>query len=363
MTPTPDNSSSWIDHSHNHQHESHENHTCHCDDDMTASNNIIMEEADQTNVLMRLKAATFLCCAFLLLEIVGGAVAGSLAVLSDAAHRATDILAYVVAIVASHMARAPPSKQYSFGFKRVESLVALFSMVTLAVMSIALGVEAVRRICMQIQDADNKDMNSVDGKTMAMISLIGVVVNIILALVLGEHGHVHMPGVDHHSHEHHSHEHHSHTNCHSHNEAYLHALADLAESVIVLIAGLLIWWKPSWHFADPICTIIFAVIVSFSTVGVIKASVDVLLEKVPQGVDWGETYNAICQVSGVSVVQELHIWSVSHGTSILSVHVLADDIDQAFHDIKKICQERNILKSTLQIRPSNESQTSRAFEW
>ena len=89
MTPTPDNSSSWIDHSHNHQHESHENHTCHCDDDVTASNNIIMEEADQTNVLMRLKAATFLCCAFLLLEIVGGAVAGSLAVLSDAAHRAT----------------------------------------------------------------------------------------------------------------------------------------------------------------------------------------------------------------------------------------------------------------------------------
>ena len=118
-----------------------------------------------------------------------------------------------MAIVASHMARAPPSKQYSFGFKRVESLVALFSMVSLAVMSIALGVEAVRRICMQIQDPDNKDMNSVDGKTMAMISLIGVVVNIILALVLGEHGHVHMPGVDHHSHEHHSH-----TNCHSHNE-------------------------------------------------------------------------------------------------------------------------------------------------
>ena len=157
---------------------------------------------------------------------------------------------------------------------------------------------------------------------------------------------------DHEDHAPTTHRHARNVNLHA---AYLHALADLAESVTVLIAGLLIWWKPSWQIADPICTIIFAVIVSFSTVGVIKASVDVLLEKVPQGVDWGEIYNAICQVSGVSVVQELHIWSVSHGTSILSVHVLADDIDQAFHDIKKICQERNILKSTLQIRPSNES--------
>lgn len=157
---------------------------------------------------------------------------------------------------------------------------------------------------------------------------------------------------DHEDHAPTTHRHARNVNLHA---AYLHALADLAESVTVLIAGLLIWWKPSWQIADPICTIIFAVIVSFSTVGVIKASVDVLLEKVPQGVDWGETYNAICQVPGVINVQELHIWSVSHGTSILSVHVLADDIDQAFHDIKKICQERNILKSTLQIRPSNES--------
>ena len=107
------------------------------------------------------------------------------------------------------------------------------------------------------------------------------------------------------------------------NAAYIHALSDLALSIALLIAGLFIWWKPTWQVADPVCTLVFSIIVICSTVGVTKASLSVLMEKVPQGVHWDEIHDAICQVSGVSDVQELHIWSISHGKFLASLMVHA----------------------------------------
>jgi cation diffusion facilitator family transporter len=134
--------------------------------------------------------------------------------------------------------------------------------------------------------------------------------------------------------------------------AYLHALADLAQSVAVLIAGLIIWWEPTWQIADPICTLIFSVVVCFSTIGVIKASLNVLMEKVPPGLDWDEVHDAVCQVSGVSNVHNLHIWSISHDAPALSLHATAENVEQACCDIKRICHNHNITKLTLQIQSS-----------
>jgi len=295
--------------------------------------------------------------------------------LSDAAHLAADLSAYLVAIVGSHIASLPATAEYTFGFQRTESIVALFSMVTLAVMSIGLAVEAVRRMWGVVYAPE--EMNIVDGKLMTLLALIGVVVNVSLALILGT-DHVHMPGADHghdHSHDHESGDclhgedvelvevdDHDHDDCvaiankpvrnvnlHA---AYIHALADLAQSVTVLIAGVIIWQKPNWQITDPICTLIFSILVCYSTVGVIKSSLYVLLEKVPPGLQWDEIHSAICEVPGISNVHELHIWSISHGCSILSVHATAEDVEQAYSDIKTICFKRNISKLTLQIQPS-----------
>lgn len=134
--------------------------------------------------------------------------------------------------------------------------------------------------------------------------------------------------------------------------AYIHVLADLAQSVVVLIAGLIIWAKPTWQLADPICTLIFSILVCYSTVGVIRSSLSVLLEEVPPGVNWEEIFDSISAVEGVSNVHDLHIWSISHGNFILSVHATAEDTVEAYAAIKKICNEAKISHLTVQLQPS-----------
>jgi len=321
-------------------------------------------------------------------------MAGSLSVLSDAAHLTADLSAFVVAISGSHIASLPASTSHTFGLKRTESLAALFSMVSLAVLSVGLAVEALRRMWIILYSGG--EVTEVDGKLMSIIAFIGVIVNVILAFVLGE-DHVHMVGGgdcshdhgddDGHNHNGHSHSHHNHdeesdtllagpsdgksysavnvehldevlpnsakpernVNLHA---AYLHVLADLAQSVVVLVAGLIIWAKPTWQLADPICTLVFSILVCSSTVGVIRSSLSVLLEEVPPGVNWEEIYDAISGVKGVSNVHDLHIWSISDSTPILSVHATAVDTEQAYCDIKKICNQKNISHLTVQLQPS-----------
>ena len=117
-------------------------------------------------------------------------MAGSLAVLSDAVHLAADLAAFLVAIVGSHIASLPASESHTFGLKRTESLAALLSMVCLVILSIGLAVEATHRIW--VIEFTSRDVTEVDGKLMSTIAAIGVIVNVILAFVLGE-DHAHMP--------------------------------------------------------------------------------------------------------------------------------------------------------------------------
>lgn len=166
----------------------------------------------QKQVLRRLKIAALSCFVFLLVELVGGVWAGSLAILSDAAHRASDVFAYLIFIMGSYIASLPPSKKYTFGFKRAESLVALCSMLALVVLSVSLTVEAVQRIIQCIRAPDEVD--AIDSRMMVLLASIGVVINVILLLVLKDN-HVHLPGAAH-SHDH-SHEH-GHCNVHSHED-------------------------------------------------------------------------------------------------------------------------------------------------
>ena len=380
------------DHSHSHSHT----HTgsSHCDeevgghDDGEAKLKKTTEQERRQEVLRKLKTASTLCFVFFLIEVIGGFLAGSLAVLSDAAHLAADLSAFVVAILGSHIAALPASEAHTFGLKRTESLAALFSMVSLVILSIGLAVEALRRMYFIFQGGE--DIQQVDGKLMSTIAFIGVIVNVILAYVLGE-DHVHMvgsdSGCDHGGHDH-SHGH-GHSHSHGHDEtkslvspqkggyasvseaqhtdevvhadsernvnlhaAYLHVLADLAQSVIVFIAGLIIWYKPTWQITDPICTLIFSVLVCWSTVTVIRSSLSVLLEEVPPGVEYDEVCDAIKNVAGVSNVHDLHIWSISHGQSCLSVHASAENIEAAYRDIKKLCNKRKITHLTIQLQPS-----------
>lgn len=393
-------------HSHGHSHQcSHDDHNAHdkVETSPPKKSEAVTDKERRHEVIRKLKTASLLCFTFFLVEVVGGILSGSLAVLSDAAHLAADLSAFIVAISGSHIASLPASDSHTFGLKRTESLAALFSMVSLAILSLGLAVEAIRRMWVILYVGG--ETTQVDGKLMSTIAFIGVIVNVILAYVLGE-DHVHMVGSGdcHHDHEHENHDGHSHSH-HQHDEesdtllsspskghsysavvqhldevlpdssagnddgsavgnhhakernvnlhaAYLHVLADLTQSVVVLVAGLIIWAKPTWQLADPICTLIFSILVCYTTVGVIRSSLSVLLEEVPPGVNWEEVYDAISGVKGVSNVHDLHIWSISHGNFILSVHATAEDTEQAYIDIRKACNRRNISHLTVQLQSS-----------
>ena len=421
------------------------------------------DAAQRADVLRRLYTAICLCGAFLIIEVIGGYLSGSLAVLSDAAHLFSDLASFGIAIVATKLAALPSTDQHTFGLKRSESLAALFSMLSLAIVSIWLVIEAVRRLY--------SNEGRVDGKLMSGIAFIGVLVNVALAMVLGVEHHVHMPGADHghdhdhgacgghdaekghdhhdsdaghdhenahdhhgcdghdheNAHDHHgcdghdaeiahdhhgcdghdhedSHDHqdehesghdhhcdhenhgghdHSHThttettkltgnNSHGHYEAvqsdevlpekpalrnvnlhaaYLHVLGDLAQSVAVLIAGLVIWVRPDWRIVDPICTLLFSAIVFHSTLGVLRSSVSVLLEEVPPNINWSDMFEAIQSVEGVESVHELHIWSISHGIPSLSVHCSTlGDPQKVLEHIYCVVKKQGVQHATIQVQ-------------
>jgi zinc transporter 2 len=373
------------DHVHSCEHGSHDHASQHHDDDDGDGDGDGDDDDDEVHrqefVMRRLKTASALCVTFLLVEVTGGYLAGSLAILSDAAHLLADLAAFAVAIAASHLGSLPTTDQHTFGLKRMESLAALFSMVCLALVSIGLAVEAVRRLL-------HPPEQLVDGPLMSGIAAIGVVVNVILALVLGEH-HVHMPGSHDHDHDcEHGHQAGSHNHEHSNNHdlelteesvlrqhadellppnvvmkkarninlhaAYIHVLGDLAQSVAVLLAGCIIWFQPNWQVVDPICTLGFCALVFYSTLGVLRSSISVLLEEVPPNVSWKRIHEDIESVEGVTKVHDLHIWSISHGVPTLSVHCTCTfNPQRALEDIYGVCEKHGIVHATIQVQQND----------
>jgi zinc transporter 2 len=272
-------------------------------------------------------------------------------------------------------------------------------MVSLAFVSVGLGYEAILRL---VRPPEN-----IDGRIMSLVAGIGVFVNVCLAFILGEH-HVHLPGGDHHhdhDHDHghshhqsntddakngektHKYHHHDHSHHHSHNDekhfsnknssaneetillvdcgdststkekkqrnvnlhaAYLHVLGDLAQSIAVFLGGVVIWLKPEWHQVDPILTLGFSALVLYSTIGVVKSSVVVLLEGTPESIEWEEVYNSIADVPNIRDVHDLHIWYISHGNIALSVHCCSAD-KKAISNINKVCKSFGINHTTIQI--------------
>jgi len=383
---------------------------------VVVKNNHEMIHDGGNDVARRLKIASLICATFIAVEVIGGIVAGSLTVLSDAAHLLADLAGFGVALAASHLASLTATEKHTYGLKRVEALAALFSVSSLALVTVVLAVEAARRIYLFILDPSN--VETVDGKVMSAIAAVGVAVNVALAIVLGEGGDVHLPGMEHsHDHDHdHVHDNHNHHGAHHHEDhdsdhhheeagllakvnasystynshdhghnhdhseddhhsrsdaihiplpeksvesppllrninlhaAYLHVIGDLLLSLGVLVAGVVIWFQPTWHLIDPICTIFFAGLVFHSTIEVFRSSLSVLLEEVPPHIELGLLEAEIKKVVGVSNTHCLHVWSVSHGCFALSVHVTAVDPQQALKDIDQICRKFKVHHATIQ---------------
>jgi solute carrier family 30 (zinc transporter), member 2 len=166
---------------------------------------------NKATTIRKFRTATLLCTIFLIVEVIGGYVSSSLAIYSDAAHLVSDLASIGVAMGAAYLADLPQTQYYTYGLKRVESLAALLSMVSLAVISLYLFAAALVRLFWMPEP--------VNGQVMSLVAGIGVIVNIGLAAVLGEH-HVHMPGDDcAHHHDDDGHDHHGHDHGHEHHNS------------------------------------------------------------------------------------------------------------------------------------------------
>ncbi|KAK3025178.1 hypothetical protein RJ639_043064 [Escallonia herrerae] len=360
------------------------------------------KDAKERSASMRkLLIAVVLCIIFMSVEVVGGVKANSLAILTDAAHLLSDVAAFAISLFSLWASGWEATPRQSYGFFRIEILGALVSIQMIWLLAGILVYEAIARLI--------HDMGEVQGFLMFVVSAFGLVVNLIMALLLGHsHDHGHGHGHDHgHGHEHgeeHSHEDHddmhihgvSVTTHHHHHDggehllahetdhtepllkncpeveskqigggkpkkqrninvqgAYLHVLGDSIQSVGVMVGGALIWYKPEWKIIDLICTLIFSVIVLGTTVKMLRNILEVLMESTPREIDATRLEKGLCEIDEVVAIHELHIWAITVGKVLLACHVKIKpdaDADMVLDKVVDyIKREYNISHVTIQI--------------
>lgn len=242
-----------------------------------------------------LRTAFWLTAGFMVVEAVGGVLSGSLALLSDAGHMLTDAGALALALGAQRLAARERTRLRTFGFRRAEMLAALLNGLVLGGTAVWVVVEAVRRLGAPPE---------VRGGWMLAVAGLGLAVNLAAAWVLG------------HAHGHHN------ANVRA---ATAHVLADAAGSVAALVAGALVTGL-GWRLADPIASMAISLLILIGAWKLVRGSAEVLMEGVPPEVDVDAVERTIRGVAGVADLHDLHVWSISEGFPVVTVHVvLASD--------------------------------------
>lgn len=302
--------SNQTEHDHTHEHSHAHGHThAHA-------------PADRKGLLI----ALIITGGIMLLEFFGGLVTDSLALLSDSGHMLSDTASLALSLVAMIFAVRPASAKNTYGFYRFEIMAALFNGVTLFVISGFIMWEAFQRIGSPPEVASG---------TMMIIAAIGLLANLVSAwsLLRKSSGHENI-------------------NIRS---AYLHIVSDALGSVGALLAGLVMSLF-SWYMADPIISVIVALLILRSAWGVVKQAFHILMEGAPQSVDSGAVSATLLGIDGVLDVHDLHIWSITSGLDALSGHLLIED-SRSHQDIlqqavKLIEQQYGIRHVTLQVENS-----------
>ena len=238
----------------------------------------------------RLMLALAITAVVMLVEFIGGWMAGSLALLADAAHMLADVAALGLALIAAWIAQRPATAERSFGFLRLEILAALINGAVLFAIAIGIGLEAWHRL---------RVPQGVNGPLLLVVAAFGFVANLAAVLVL-HRGHQHSL---------------------NQRGAYLHVLGDLLGSVGALIAGVLVI-TAGWVLADPLISVLIGVLVLASAWRLVKESTDVLLEAAPRHIALSDVHDHIVSVPGVESVHDLHLWTVTSGVVAMSGHLV-----------------------------------------
>ncbi|CAN5487031.1 CDF family zinc transporter CzcD [soil metagenome] len=243
-----------------------------------------------------LTMALALTTVFLLVELVGGIVTQSLALISDAAHMFTDTAALAISLAAIRISRKAADDKRTFGYHRFEILAAAFNAMLLFGVAVYIIYEAYLRL---------KSPPSIQSTGMLVIAVIGMVVNLISMKILtgGKDSSLNVKG------------------------AYLEVWADMIGSIGVILGAVVIRFT-GWVWVDSLVAVLIGLWVIPRTWTLLKSSVNILLEGTPEGLDMDEVRNALTTAPGVESIHDLHAWSVTSGKVSLTVHVVVtEDFD------------------------------------
>ncbi len=243
----------------------------------------------------KLKLSLILTLGFVALEGIAGVRAHSLALMSDAGHNFTDAFALLLSWYALWIARKPATPGKTYGYHRVGILTALFNAVTLLAIAVFICVEAIHLFA---------HPEPVQGGPMIVVALAAVILNTIIAVWLH--------GASHDS-----------LNVRS---AFIHMVGDAISSAAVVVAGLVIRFT-GWPYVDPLVSVLIAAFIVYSSAGIVRDAVNILLEGTPRGVDMKRLLTAMQSVPGVEDVHDLHVWTIGDGMNALSCHLRVSDAD------------------------------------
>ncbi|XP_075546100.1 proton-coupled zinc antiporter SLC30A2-like isoform X3 [Dermacentor variabilis] len=318
--------------------------------------------------------ASILCLVFMILEIVGGLLANSLAVATDAAHLLTDFASFMISLFSIWLAHRPPTKRMSFGWYRAEVIGAVTSVLLIWVVTGVLVYMAVQRIVLQEYE--------INATIMLITAGIGILVNIIMGVALQVGG---VP----HGHSHGAHHAADDDDAHLKDRAngvavlenggsrpgsagtggrgsgninvraaLIHVIGDFLQSLGVFVAALIIFFRPDYRIADPLCTFLFSVLVLLSTMAILREALTVLMEGKPSGIDFREVLTLLAQQPGVHMVHNLRIWALSMDKIALSAHIVIRPNEDAMQVLKScsrmIRSNYDIFELTLQIEEYHE---------
>jgi cobalt-zinc-cadmium efflux system protein len=266
--------------------------------------------------------------AILVAEVIGGWLSHSLALLSDAGHMLSDLVAQGLSLAAMVIATRPADARRTYGWHRVEILAALVNGLTLFAISGGILWSGWERLRAPV---------TVNAELMLIVAAVGLLANALGAWLLHD------------------------TSSLNARSAYLHILTDLLSSVAVVVAGLVMYFARGLYWLDPLLSMLIGVFILYSAYRLIREAVDVLLETVPRGIDVGGVSRSIVDLGGITAVHDLHIWTITSGLYALSAHIVAgppahpDELIRRVNEMLR--RDYAIAHTTLQIESQDEDHT------
>jgi cobalt-zinc-cadmium efflux system protein len=269
--------------------------------------------------LRNMLAVLLITAGVMVAEIVGGLLANSLALLSDAGHMLTDILALGMSLAAMRFAQRPPTSSKTFGLYRLEILAAFFNGMLLLFISFYIFYEAYHRLV---------EPREIKGLFMLGVAIIGLLANGVGILILRKSALKNL----------------------NVKSAFFHVIGDTISSGGVIVGGLVIIYT-GWYMIDSLISIFIGLLILRGAYGLVRESIDIFLEATPKEIDMDKMVGDLLRIEGVKDVHHLHLWTISSGIYAMSAHVLIDDLlisksNRILDEIERLLQDKYSMEHT-----------------